>query len=284
MRCRIQLNHLALVLTMTLPTCAMSSSDNPSVPVRIFQPSADVSSPTLLPLSINFDPSQQCKGNLKSKVLLGAIIDNEGRPRNLRFLYAKDLSAVSGNPDLDKLALLVADHDHFQAASHAGNPVAVAQAIELQITACILTEGKGKAAQAKTIHLNGEPRQTLLPYPAPPRGVLFGASPTENDNPTHGPWRLYKAGKDATEPKLLRYAEAHFSEEARSKKVEGTVILSLIVDSNGLPREIKVTHGLGVGLDENAVAAVQQYRFAPGLHNNQPVAVPINIVVRFRLH
>ena len=61
------------------------------------------------------------------------------------------------------------------------------------------------------------------------------------------------------------------------------VMLSLVVDENGTPQQIKVTRSLGLGLDQKAIEAVQRLRFKPGLKDGKPVAVIANIEVNFRL-
>jgi hypothetical protein len=45
--------------------------------------------------------------------------------------------------------------------------------------------------------------------------------------------------------------------------MQGTVTLRLIVGADGRPREVQVQKGLGMGLDEKAMAAVQMWRFEP---------------------
>jgi TonB family protein len=78
--------------------------------------------------------------------------------------------------------------------------------------------------------------------------------------------------------------DPEFSEQARNAGYEGTCVLELVVDSEGLPRDIKVTHPLGLGLDEKAVAAVRQWRFNAALKDGAPVAVRINVEVNFHLY
>jgi len=42
--------------------------------------------------------------------------------------------------------------------------------------------------------------------------------------------------------------------------------------------------GLGAGLDERAIEAVRQWRFAPARRKNVPVDVLVEIAVDFNLH
>ena len=97
---------------------------------------------------------------------------------------------------------------------------------------------------------------------------------------------LYKVGNGVSEPKLTFSVEAEFSDEARRAKYEGTVVISLIVDSQGNPQNIHVSRSLGMGLDEKAIEAVRQYKFKPAIEqkSGKPVPVPISVEVRFRLY
>jgi periplasmic protein TonB len=77
--------------------------------------------------------------------------------------------------------------------------------------------------------------------------------------------------------------DPEYSPEARQAKYQGTVILRLIVHPRGTPRDVHVAHALGMGLDENAVEAVRQWRFEPALKDGRPVAVLVDVEVNFRL-
>jgi TonB family protein len=61
-------------------------------------------------------------------------------------------------------------------------------------------------------------------------------------------------------------------------------MLQLVVDADGLPRDIQVTRSLGMGLDEKAIEAVSKWRFEPARKNGQPVPVLIHVEVDFALH
>jgi protein TonB len=56
-----------------------------------------------------------------------------------------------------------------------------------------------------------------------------------------------------------------------------------VVDSDGRTTNIRVVRGLGAGLDQQAVAAVRQWRFSPARRNGAPVDVVVDVSVDFRL-
>lgn len=94
---------------------------------------------------------------------------------------------------------------------------------------------------------------------------------------------VYRIGGEVSAPVLTFKVEPEYSEEARKAKYSGTVLLSIVVDSNGLPRDIKVIRPLGLGLDEKAVEAVAKWRFRPGMKGGRPVATQAQVEVNFRL-
>ncbi len=94
---------------------------------------------------------------------------------------------------------------------------------------------------------------------------------------------VYRVGGDVTAPKATYAPDPVYSEEARQAKYEGTVVLWMIVSAEGLPQDIKVQRSLGMGLDEEAIKAVTQWRFEPATKDGKPVPVMINVEVNFRL-
>jgi TonB family protein len=95
---------------------------------------------------------------------------------------------------------------------------------------------------------------------------------------------VFRVGGGVTAPRVLEDPSPDYSEEARKAKYQGTVVLSLIVDSSGRPQNIKVYRSLGMGLDQKAVEAVRLWKFAPALKDGTPVAVLINVEVNFHLY
>jgi len=84
-------------------------------------------------------------------------------------------------------------------------------------------------------------------------------------------------------PSLVSKVEPEYTNEARKKKLSGTVLLSFIVGTDGIPRNIKVVSPLGSGLDEKAMEAVSKWRFKPGTKNGVPVPIQAQAEVSFKL-
>jgi TonB family protein len=98
-----------------------------------------------------------------------------------------------------------------------------------------------------------------------------------------GAAQTYRVGNGTTAPKLLKKLEPSYTEEARAEKIAGTVLLQIVIDPNGTATDIQLVKGVGFGLDEQAVEAINQWRFQPGTRNGVPVPVQATIEVNFRL-
>lgn len=116
-----------------------------------------------------------------------------------------------------------------------------------------------------------------------PRIVLAQAAPQPKPAPTAPPQEPYRIGGGVSRPEVLLKVDPEYSPEAKLAKYQGEVWLSVVIDANGFPTDIKVTRQLGLGLDEQAVAAVQQWRFRPGMKEGVPVATKATIAVSFHL-
>jgi periplasmic protein TonB len=93
----------------------------------------------------------------------------------------------------------------------------------------------------------------------------------------------YRIGGGVSPPSILFKVEPEYSEEARKAKFQGTVLLYVVVDEKGNPRDIKILRPLGLGLDQKAVEAVEKWKFTPGKKDGKPVPVQAQIEVNFRL-
>lgn len=76
----------------------------------------------------------------------------------------------------------------------------------------------------------------------------------------------------------------NYSPEAQELKYQGTVVLSLVVDATGNATDVQIQKPLGLGLDEEAVAAVNTWKFKPAQKDGKPVAVTISVEIEFHLY
>jgi periplasmic protein TonB len=95
--------------------------------------------------------------------------------------------------------------------------------------------------------------------------------------------RVYRVGGGVTPPTIIYRVEPAYSEEARKARYQGTVVLSAIVRKDGALEVLKVIRGVGLGLDENAIRALKQWKFRPGEKDGNPVDVALYVEVNFSL-
>ncbi len=92
-----------------------------------------------------------------------------------------------------------------------------------------------------------------------------------------------RIGNGVSPPALASKVEPQYTEVARLSKVQGSVVLGIVIGTDGIPRSIKLVRGCGYGLDEKAAETVSHWRFRPGVKDGNPVAVMAQIEVNFRL-
>ena len=61
------------------------------------------------------------------------------------------------------------------------------------------------------------------------------------------------------------------------------MLVGLVVDTEGMPTQLQVISPAGLGMDEEALAAVSRYRFAPATKDGAPVPARLNVDIRFEV-
>ena len=156
----------------------------------------------------------------------------------------------------------------YRGALAAEDPESPAQAATLDFYALYLnkhdraSEGSVLQARAQAIH----------------RARAAALSPA-----MAGTSQAVKVGNGVAPPSLLKKVEPEYSEEARSAKYMGTVLLKVTVDTDGLAKDIQVVKSIGMGLDEQAVIAITQWQFKPGMKDGVAVPVLAQIEINFKL-
>jgi TonB family protein len=84
-------------------------------------------------------------------------------------------------------------------------------------------------------------------------------------------------------PSCIYCPDAGYSDAARAAKAQGTVVLSVVVTSEGKADAIYVVKGAPFGLTSQAIKAVQSWKFRPAQKDGKPVSVRVPIETTFRL-
>jgi periplasmic protein TonB len=107
-----------------------------------------------------------------------------------------------------------------------------------------------------------------------------GIGPGEGGGIGGGP---YRPGSGVSPPRLLREVRADYTDEARRANISGEVLLEIVVRRDGTVGDIRILRRLDLGLDQRAVQAVRQWRFAPATLRGTPVDVVVEVGVQFKL-
>lgn len=92
----------------------------------------------------------------------------------------------------------------------------------------------------------------------------------------------YRPGGAVTAPRVIVEVKPTYTSDALHRRIQGTVVLELIVTREGRPSQIRVIRSLDPeGLDECAVAAAAQWRFEAGRLAGTPVDVLVTIMLDF---
>ncbi|SFG65291.1 TonB family protein [Prevotella sp. KH2C16] len=86
--------------------------------------------------------------------------------------------------------------------------------------------------------------------------------------------------------KLMSYLSSHlqYPAEAQKKKIEGRVVVSFVVETDGAVSGVKVVRSIDPLLDQEAVRVVEDMpRWQPGKQHGKTVRVKYNIPVAFKL-
>lgn len=106
-------------------------------------------------------------------------------------------------------------------------------------------------------------------------GTTLNGQPPEPKEP-------YRVGGSVSAPHLVYKTEPEYTQEALNARRGGTVLIELVVTRDGLPSDVhELRQKIGFGLDEKAIEAVEQWRFEPGKKSGEPVAVVVQVTVRF---
>ena len=97
----------------------------------------------------------------------------------------------------------------------------------------------------------------------------FGAFETEQKSP------------DVTRPVPINSPQPRYTEEARRLKLEGSILMVVMVTENGDVDSVVVVRGLGNVLDQQAIEAARELKFSPARKNGNPIPFWTKVMVEF---
>lgn len=192
--------------------------------------------------------------------------NTDGSVKSVRELDTEDQAAKSILPALKTVKLPVVQVD--------ASPVPISYIVRLTRDSegnLIVTRSVAEEAVAIA--------SALMPgeFPLPDSANPSSETPS---TPSDGGYRV---GNGVSAPRILNKVEPQYTPEAIKARLIGDVGLRVVVDTDGKARDIQLVRALGLGLDENAIAAVSNWQFQPGIKESQPVKVLAQIQVHFAL-
>jgi TonB family protein len=140
-----------------------------------------------------------------------------------------------------------------------------------------------------TLEQDGSLITMSLNFPADvlPKIWQWSTHPVSDDiskNKASEPSKPIVKSKDTIDPVILFQPTPSYTEEARKNRIQGRIVLDLIVRKDGAPSNIMIRKKLGYGLDESAINTIaSRWRFIPGIVDGKPVDLMATIEVAFNI-
>lgn len=84
-------------------------------------------------------------------------------------------------------------------------------------------------------------------------------------------------------PVVVNMKKAEYPESAKAQKIQGDVVMEVVIDAQGKVSDVQVLKKLADELDAAATAAIRASTFRPGTKDGKPVPVKVTFTVAFRL-
>jgi hypothetical protein len=192
-------------------------------PVKIYSAAPGIIPPELLPHPVS-EPyvSDHCTGNQQGKISFSLIVDADGTPRNIFFLQPL-------GTDLDVLALKHVTEVRFKPGTLNGQPVAVAESLDVSLRTCLRDEKDAHGQTRMVLHLAAEPEQELEPPVDPPSEVVLVSGTGLSNKPSDPDAGVFKVGGDVKGPVPFPFGDSMFALE-RQLLGRGDYKVSVLVD------------------------------------------------------
>jgi protein TonB len=125
------------------------------------------------------------------------------------------------------------------------------------------------------------PEQKFAAVQNPPKEAILdhdavGGSAMDSEIP-----RARRVGGGVIAPVPIHSLEVKMLSGRQKSRLQQSCLISVIIDSHGMPIEPKVLRGLNPALDLEALDAVRSHRFRPATQDGRPVAMRVAMEVNF---
>jgi TonB family protein len=111
-----------------------------------------------------------------------------------------------------------------------------------------------------------------------------GSDDTQGTNiPAGLPEKTYVNGEGVSKPKLLKKVDPDYPEALRASKIQGTVLLGIVVDEAGRVVNAEVLKSLDPLLDQKAIESVMRWKLDPARKDGNPVRFKATVEINFKL-
>jgi protein TonB len=198
-------------------------------------------------------PKDALRSGRAGEVELRAIVAPDGR--------LKDAAVLSGDPEFSHSSMAAIRKWRFRVVSDQGHPVETILRIHVRFNPLLREANSDVELES-------------------PSASLSKRTPEESSGEqVH---RVSEPGMVA--PNALYQPEPEFSEASRKKGEQGGVDIALVVGSDGLPHDLKITCSSIPDSNQNAIEAMKQWKFTSGTRDGKPVAVRIVVHIEFKLY
>ncbi len=246
--------RVALSLSITLCFTSLLSAQVMSSRVRVSQSFAQT---LLIKRVAPVYPEQARRNGIEGNVQLLVHLNKEGD--------VESVQSISGLPVLSASAIEAVKQWKYEPYIMAGVPVAV----ETQVTVSFTLNDKPKGVAGD------HPGDSLTA----PEGIFDGADSSGSTAPA--PKRIRVSA--GVESKMsVKKVPPLYPQEAKDQRIEGTVVMAMIVDKQGNVASLQLISGHPM-LAPAAIEAVKQWKYRPYLLNQTPVEVETQVQVNFTL-
>ncbi|MBB5342148.1 energy transducer TonB [Tunturibacter empetritectus] len=144
----------------------------------------------------------------------------------------------------------------------------------------VFVDGLDKLVPSMPVYWKSYAEKNFLP----PSSAATPTAPSANSDSQSPNTTPRKIAGAISPPKLVSSVMPNYNSVAKDKKYGGSVLMNFWVGSDGKISHLSVRRPLGLGMDEDAMAAVERYVFKPAMENGKPVTVELNIETAFSIH